>query len=711
MVTISNCLVTGNTTGSWDSSGGYFGAIRENINVNVTIANSTNNRNVTGRTQRIGGFVGRIVDNVNLNMELSNCTNNGTVAGYFYAGSFVGLIRSSTASHSLNLTAINCANKAMVSASSGMACGFFCVDPSNRMNVNTDIFNSINKGSVSASTYAYGMTNLITSARNVVSMGSVASKQGSHTFWNESAKTDLFYGMEGMRVNCTSNTKYFKYNDFTWFFDVVSLDEHVNDLLNDEAIKQNYGMMWTRELELVDQVLWLSVDISGEFEKTFQVELGTPLAGVGNLSFYFKQEQFGIVKAKSETRVVFEPAHVVTRNMTIQIIRKYHVVLGPPYSGGVFVFPGDTLSQLAEQTQLKLDQFIVVERDTWDVLSMSYTLKDEDSLALCHSVTVRGAFSDSLIVESETQLGQIQSLSPFFSDGRYSVMDIDSQPVVVYDATFPVTMNMSIFVVKKLVVTVGSPYNITVYVSPGESLQQVQERSHFSIDGFVALNRSTKAILFNDSLVMGDMDVALCHNVTLHHASETVFFYVEHQQALGTNTDLANRASGHHLVLTSDHKTELMLSHEVSGDLDVMLYSRVTATGLINATFLVVSGQQRLGETVLKEYLEPSNFYEVKGAGTPSRQFSSRDTIDSDITVVVTDKCDTFDKQKCQDTNDVCHWNKGSCSREVVESSNIGLIVGICVGVCLLVIVIVIVVAVVVVKRQRRMILKDTELN
>ena len=77
-----------------------------------------------------------------------------------------------------------------------MACGILSVNPVYNINVNTTVKNSINKGSVNAGTNGYGITNNITMARNVVSMGDVTGSSGSFTFWKASTDVDLFYGLK-----------------------------------------------------------------------------------------------------------------------------------------------------------------------------------------------------------------------------------------------------------------------------------------------------------------------------------------------------------------------------------------------------------------------------------------------------------------------------------------------------------------------------------
>ena len=260
-VTFKDCVNDGTVTGSWHV-GGFVGYIYNNTNMNVTVSNSTNNGNVTG-SMFVGGFVGYIYSNT-MTMTISNSTNNGTVAGSKeYVGGFVGCIRSLRL-NSIVLFITSSANKGNVAAKDGMACGVFCVDSNNNYNVKSVLTNSINKGSVDAGTNAYGITNIITKAKNVVSMGEVTGSSGSFTFWEASTGVDLFFGLKSKCKNCGANAKLFVHNTNTGFYEVVGSGEHVHDLLNAEVEKQNYGMFWTEELDLVEALDYPSPSLSSQ---------------------------------------------------------------------------------------------------------------------------------------------------------------------------------------------------------------------------------------------------------------------------------------------------------------------------------------------------------------------------------------------------------------------------------------------------------------
>ena len=206
-VTLSNTLNNGHVNGSEYQVGGFVGEICGNIGIIIDISNSINKGTVTGNGN-VGGFVGEIYSNIDMNMTFSNTTNNGNVneivtGSVGFVGGFVGLIHSYQL-NSISLFIINNANKGSVQAKSGMACGVFCVDEVFNFNVNTTILNTINKGSVNARADAFGITNNVTKARNVVSMGDVTGPSGSYsfTFWKSSTDVDLFFGLKSKCKNC-----------------------------------------------------------------------------------------------------------------------------------------------------------------------------------------------------------------------------------------------------------------------------------------------------------------------------------------------------------------------------------------------------------------------------------------------------------------------------------------------------------------------------
>ena len=376
---ISNSINNGIVNGSF-YVGGLVGNIGSNTNMTITISNSINNGSVTGSEYDVGGFFGSIFSNTNMTMTISNSINNGTVTGGGYCvGGFVG------------------------------ACGIMYASFNKHIILKTKMKNSINKGSVSASTNGYGITNNITVARNVVSMGDVTGSSGSFTFWNASTDVDLFYGLDGKCINCSDSATLFKWNTSTGFYEVVETGEHVDDLLNDEAVDQHFGMVWTSQLELA-----FAVNVSGLWNGTLLAELGTPLNEVGNLSDYFNDEELCVGDGDNQPMIAFKPTHVVTRNMKVVVGKCMNVTVGAPINKGERMIAGETLDHLAFFFDFSLDGFIIVEKGSEQVLNQSSVIDRDTVLKLCHNVIVFGALNQTFTVEHGTTLGQITDLDIYF---------------------------------------------------------------------------------------------------------------------------------------------------------------------------------------------------------------------------------------------------------------------------------------------------------
>ena len=211
-----------------------------------------------------------------INVTLLNNTNNGDVSGCVTAGGLIALIVSySQEQKPITIDIINNANKGRTTATGGMACGLFCVDLEYSRDMDTTVVNSINKGIVNGSSSAYGITNNVTKARNVVSMGKVICESEAYGFWNASTDVEMLYGLNGICENFGVNTTLFHHNDETGDFQVDETGEHVHDLLNNESQKQSYGMYWTNELELVSHLDIPSSSSTTESESNNSIDPST----------------------------------------------------------------------------------------------------------------------------------------------------------------------------------------------------------------------------------------------------------------------------------------------------------------------------------------------------------------------------------------------------------------------------------------------------
>lgn len=460
-VVFSDCINNGNVMSDHIYQGGFVGSVSSNTNMTMMISRCVNNGIITGDSYS-GGFVGSISGSKNTTVTISNSINNGNVTGSSIVGGFVGQVDSFNKDDSIFFTVINSANKGTVSAKSYYGCGLFCVSSySKDYNVSTTVLNSINKGDVVARGKLCGITNNITMARNVVSMGKVIGLN-SYTFWEGFMGVKSFFGLSDC-VNCTSDATLFDFNTNTGFFEVVESGEHVDDLLNDGAVNQHFGMLWTNELEFVDKLMF-EVSVSGLLTTSFLVESGTPLGDVGDLKPYFNDEEHGIVSEKSQTRVVCNERYLVSRNMSLIVGKWVGVSVGLPFSRQEKMVIGETLDQVSQLFGFELDDFIVVDNDTNKTLNESWVLETSVSLRLCHSVSVSGIDPFSDLFEHGTALGQIEQLSRFFNES-FIVFDA-SDPDSVFAGNTPVERNMDVIVSEvsrqEIIVVIDGITNVSV---------------------------------------------------------------------------------------------------------------------------------------------------------------------------------------------------------------------------------------------------------
>ena len=249
IVKFSNCVNNGVITAR-GSAGGIVGQLFLREPMTVTMSNCTNNGFISVANEHAGGLVGHCWDDdifgQDVKMMISDSFNNGDVIAQNYSGGIVGGMKWLT--HSTII--INCENKGSVTVKKHFACGLICPFSFYSWETNTTIVNSVNKGTIKAEEYAFGIANRVATARNVVSMGDVISPSHSYTFWKDSNDVDLYYGLHGKCLNC-GNAAVFYFNVEKNVYIVAENGKEVQNLLNDEATKQHYGAKWTKELDLV----------------------------------------------------------------------------------------------------------------------------------------------------------------------------------------------------------------------------------------------------------------------------------------------------------------------------------------------------------------------------------------------------------------------------------------------------------------------------
>ena len=320
----------------------------------------------------VGGFIGSIRE-TQVDVNISQCINKGFITGEDSIGGFIGSVLSID-STPVNLFVADNINKGNVTATSGKGCGMFCISQQSIQNINSTVLNSINKGLVKANANGYGISDNVTKARNVVSIGELVepvSSTESYTFWKSSEDVDLLYGLNDKCIRCSSDIKMLEYNITTGFFHLVESGEFVHDLLNLESVKHDYKMAWTSQLDLAVEVVVFNV--TGEFCQYFVVGTGTKCKSIGNLSYYFSPE-YGVVSYDSGTRVVHKATDIILRNVTVLIGKKVMVTIGEPINTKKYMVVGETMEQVAHFFGFSFDDYVVKDGSVKEIVNKLSTL-------------------------------------------------------------------------------------------------------------------------------------------------------------------------------------------------------------------------------------------------------------------------------------------------------------------------------------------------
>jgi len=140
-------------------------------------------------------------------------------------------------------------------------------------NAQTIVENCVNHGSVEGNN-AYGISDTVSVANNVVNLGVVTGSSDSYSFWKTSDSTPtMLFGLNSACSNCDDNvTKIVKSDGY---YHTVGGDKtRVDTLLNEESENKGYSNRWDDELILRKII---NVKIGGIVNKDMTVLGGLPL--------------------------------------------------------------------------------------------------------------------------------------------------------------------------------------------------------------------------------------------------------------------------------------------------------------------------------------------------------------------------------------------------------------------------------------------------
>ena len=317
--------------------GGFIGYVNNDVNTDFVISNSTNNGDITVQSEslaNVGGFVGGCIDLNDFRAHMDFCTNNGpiTVTGDALgtcAGGLVGQFRLAAEKNN-SVTVSNCENSGTVDVgSSGVACGFFSAAGFNEGLYTGDIYNSVNKGRLIGGN-AFGIADEVTSARLVVSMGSVEGTAKSRMFWDNvtlNTVSELYVLRNSSRTENEQATEFEQSEINRFYFPVSnpngpSLDNVLQNLVRQDA---RNGGKWTGNLGMTNTPavvtlrLFFDVNTNKSVEESIStvkwtVKSGETLSKVEYLDSFFANDKCIVV-----TDDLLFPDVVVDSDITVDI--------------------------------------------------------------------------------------------------------------------------------------------------------------------------------------------------------------------------------------------------------------------------------------------------------------------------------------------------------------------------------------------------------
>ena len=179
------------------------------------------------------------------------------------------------------------------------------------------IRNCVNHGFIEGNN-AYGITNVVDVADNIVNMGFVKGEEDSFSFWKNASEQKSIYGLDETCTSCSENVTRFKKNDSDGQYHTLDeRNEVVSEKLNEEAVKNGYRLRWDKRLMLRVPA---KIHLKGLVDKTIEVLVGTTFGDIRELIDYLKSDDYAI--GDSDKNQLIQRGEEVKGDMTIIVMER-----------------------------------------------------------------------------------------------------------------------------------------------------------------------------------------------------------------------------------------------------------------------------------------------------------------------------------------------------------------------------------------------------
>ena len=275
-------------------TGGFIGCINgvKSVNAEILDCQSTSDISVSSQSDYVytGGFLGYFAHSTDSAITMEHCTNDGAFTfsgsfnGEFYAGGLIAELYGNTGcsltlNHAINkanaemttgstysciggligitadaktkfsLVVRNSANYGNIKCQGGKACGLYYTTDNLNTTITYIVHNSINKGTMTGKE-VYGISNTATLLNNVVSMGTLSGSSCLH--FPTSATSASSYYLSSVCPSSTNGIPFTKGSD--GFYHTKGGNKRVDNALNEESTRVQYGMLWDTGLNLISAI-------------------------------------------------------------------------------------------------------------------------------------------------------------------------------------------------------------------------------------------------------------------------------------------------------------------------------------------------------------------------------------------------------------------------------------------------------------------------
>ena len=580
-IIVNNVTITGTITTEkslWSVyTGGFFGYLRSShSNVVIKDSVSTAKLSVTfsgGYATYTGGFIGCINAVKSVNVQIFDCQSSSEISvssqsDYVYTGGFLGYFAHSTDSA---ITMEHCTNDGAFTFSGSFNGEFYAGGLIAELYENTGcsltlnkVTNKANAEVTTGSSYscfgglignsADAKTKFSLVVRNSANYGNIKCNGGKASglyYTTDSLSTTITYIVHNSinKGTMTGNNVYGISNAGTLLNNVVSMGE----------LSGSTCLHYPTSATSTSSYYLSSVCPSSTH--------GIPFTKDSDGLYYTTSENKRVDKALNEesTRVQYG----MLWDTELNLFNALHVYFGLPVNRLAYVKPGDTFKMACDAINQQLDEYVTVNRNTWTVLVNETIIVGDLDVALCFNLTLNGVLDTTKQVEYETLFSNVNVLEPFLNE-RYAIIDSNDN-TTMYDENTIMKEHMTIIVAKKMYVSIGRPMNKTLYMMNGTTLNDVANTLNTTFEGFVTIDRKTWTAIDNTTMIENDIDIALCHELTLNGMMNSTLM-IEHGTSFSEIEVLEPFMNKSYAIVDANNKTTVYnLNTTVNEDMYVMI--------------------------------------------------------------------------------------------------------------------------------------------